>query len=242
VITANLDRLKLRPGNRILDIGCGTGRHTCAVYQEENVIAIGADINPEELREAKNRLELHDRLGVHAGGKWGLCLTDTLCLPFNSRVFDIVICCEVIEHIRDHKTAVAELARVIKPGHFLVASVPRYWPEKICWSLSKAYRHEKGGHVRIYRKRDLIYLFSTAGFELRSMHYAHSLHTPYWWLKCLVGIEKKNLTMVNLYYQFLTWDIMKRPKVTHFIDRLLNPILGKSIVFYFLKRTDRNYQ
>ena len=236
MITADLNRLKLHYGCRVLDIGCGTGRHTCAVYQKENVIAIAADINLKELREAKARLELHDRLGLHAGGEWGLCLTDTLSLPFNNKVFDIIFCCEVLEHIPDHKAAVTELARVIKPGHLLVVSVPRYWPEKICWSMSKAYRQEKGGHVRIYRKTELIELLATEGFDLCSMHFAHSLHTPYWWLKCLVGIERKNQTLVNLYHRFLIWDIMQRPKVTRFIDRLLNPIIGKSIVLYFLKK------
>ena len=235
VITAKLDRVALRPGARILDIGCGTGRHTCAAYKKDAAVAIGADIKFEEVREAKNRLELHERLGVHGSGAWGVCVADTLCLPFAKATFDLVVCCEVLEHIRKHKVAVTELARVLKPGHQLVVSVPRYWPEKICWTLSTAYSRESGGHVRIYRKTGIIDLLYNAGFRLCFTHYAHSLHTPYWWLKCLVGHKRDDHRLVNRYHQFLTWDIMQQPRITEIIDRLFNPVLGKSIVLYFKK-------
>ena len=117
----------------------------------------------------------------------------------------------------------------------MVVSVPRYWPEKICWSISKAYAGQKGGHVRIYRKASLVKVLSNAGFELCSAHNAHSLHVPYWWLRCLVGPERDDHLLVSIYHRFLTWDIMQRPRITGFIDRLLNPVLGKSIVLYFVK-------
>jgi hypothetical protein len=40
---------------------------------------------------------------------------------------------------------------------------------------------------------------------------------------------------VNLYHRFLTWDIMKQPRGTRFLENLLNPILGKSLVVYLKK-------
>lgn len=45
-------------------------------------------------------------------------------LPFADASFDAALCTEVIEHIEDHQQAVAELARVLKPGGMLIASVP----------------------------------------------------------------------------------------------------------------------
>ena len=73
------------------------------------------------------------------------------------------------------------------------------------------------------------------GVKQWTRHYAHSLHTPFWWLKCLVGPDREDCLPVNLYHRFLTWDIMKQPVLTRYLDRLLNPLLGKSTVIYFRK-------
>ena len=160
---------------------------TCAAYRFKNVIAFGADFNFNDVSEAKIRLKLHDKLGEHGGGIWCLSVADVRCLPFKDNYFDLVICSEVMEHIPDHESAACEVIRVLKPGCDLVVSVPRYWPERICWSLSDEYHNANQGHVRIYKKKDLIALFENFGAKKWACHFAHSLHTPYWWLKCFVG-------------------------------------------------------
>ena len=235
MVTVEFDRLTVKPGFKILDIGCGSGRHTCAAYQCRNVTAIGADLNFEDLIEAGERLRLHDRLGEHGGGVWGLSVADVTSLPFKDGYFDIVICSEVLEHIVQHQVAAKEIVRVLKPGCNLVVSVPRYWPERICWALSQDYHNTRGGHVRIFKQSDLIADLEDSGVEKWVMHFAHSLHTPFWWLKCLVGPNRSDSASVNLYHRFLTWDIMKRPRGTRFLENLLNPILGKSVVVYLRK-------
>ncbi len=236
MVTVEFNRLAVKPGFKILDIGCGSGRHTCAAYRCQNVTTIGADLNFSDLTEAGERLKLHDRLGEHGGGEWGLSAADVTCLPFKDDYFDLVICCEVLEHIIEHQLAVAEIVRVLKPGCNLVVSVPRYWPERICWALSQDYHHARGGHVRIFKQKDLITDLEYSGVEKWAMHFAHSLHTPFWWLKCLVGPNRNDSWPVNLYHRFLTWDIMKHPRSTRFLDNLLNPILGKSLVVYLRKQ------
>lgn len=235
VITVDLKKLGIKPGYRILDIGCGAGRHTCAAYQLKDVFAVGADLNPIELGQAKERLQLHQRWGKNGGGTWGLTMADVRDLPFEDDFFDLVICAEVLEHIEDDRLAVSEIIRVLKPRHNLAVSVPRFWPERICWALSKAYRNSDNGHIRIYRKKSLIALLENCGVRRWAIHYAHSMHTPYWWLKCLLGPDRTDSTAVNLYHRFLTWDIMKQPKLVAGLDKLLNPILGKSLVVYFRK-------
>ena len=235
MITADLKRLGLQPGQRLLDIGCGSGRHTCEAYRLKGVVALGADLNSADLKQARERLEFHDRLGEHGGGCWCLSTADVRRLPFPDASFHAVICSEVMEHIPEHHRAADELVRVLKPGGHLVVSVPRYFPERICWGLSREYHQANQGHVRIYRKKALIGMIEHTGLTLYRCHYAHSLHTPYWWLKCLVGPTRNDSTAVNLYHRFLTWDILHHPRLTRQLDRLLNPILGKSLVLYFRK-------
>ena len=236
MVTVDFNRLSLRPGDRILDIGCGTGRHTAAAYQCPSVTVIGSDLNFEDVRQAGDRLRFHDHCSVHGGGVWMLSVSDITRLPFADAAFDLVICSEVLEHISDDKTAVAEIIRVLKPNRFLVVSVPRHYPERICWALSDAYHQATYGHIRIYRKKELIRLIEAHGAFFRFKRFAHSLHTPYWWLKCLVGPNRTDVAVVNGYQRLLTWDILKKPKITRFLEALLNPLLGKSLVIYCKKR------
>lgn len=234
MLTIDLKKLRLSSGSRILDIGCGSGRHTGALAGIPGVSVIGADINPEDLRQAAVRLKLHEELGEVAG-RWSLLAAHITALPFADDFFDLVVCSEVLEHIHDHESAVAELVRILKPGGQMAVSVPRYWPEKICWLLSREYRCSENGHIRIYSRKELGALLAETGLREWSSHFAHSIHTPYWWLKCLVGPSRTDSLPVNLYQRFLTWEILKKPCLPGFVDRLLNPLLGKSIVVYLTK-------
>jgi len=232
MLTADFQILNIKPGDRVLDVGCGTGRHACEVFRTLGADVVGVDLNMEDLRKAALTLYLMDDIG---DGSWLISKADATKLPFRDSSFDVVICAEVLEHIPGNRAAIAELVRVLKPGKDLVVSVPRFLPERICWALSSDYHNEPGGHIRIYRKRELLSLLENAGTKCWSVRYKHALHAPYWWLKCIVGHNNDSSRSVNLYRKFLEWDIIKHPPLTRTLDKMLNPLIAKSIVFYLRK-------
>ena len=236
MITVDFDRIRLRPETLVLDIGCGKGRHMAASHARQSVFSVGIDHRREDLIDARKRMILHERLGASAGGKWSLLQSDVNALPLHDETFDLVICSEVLEHLQSDGRAVREMLRVLKSGCPLVISVPRYWPERICWLLSREYRTAEGGHVKIYRKPALVQRVESFGAVYLGNHHAHSLHAPFWWLKCLVGIDRANHPLVDLYHRLLVWEMTKRPKLMRIVEKILNPAMGKSLVVYFKKR------
>ena len=235
MITIDYKRLNILPGDRVLDMGCGPGRHVSAACADYDATVVGADINIADLVQAKTNIYAHEAFGGKLRGRWGLSAADITALPFPDKAFDHVICAEVMEHIPDDRQAAAELNRVLKPGGSLTVSVPRFFPEKICWTLSSRYCNTEGGHIRIYTKAEIVSIFKNMGLKKRCSHYAHSIHTPYWWIRCLAGPDNDTALPVKIYQRFLTWDIMQKPKLTRTIDAMLNPVMGKSLVVYFRK-------
>jgi len=232
MITIAFNRLPIRPGWRILDIGCGSGRHACQVGARRDVTVIGADPSHADLLAAADRFTEHKRWGALACREWALAAADALDLSFPDHAFDLVVCSEVLEHLHDPDRALAELARVTRPGGYLAVSVPRQFPEQLCWKFCRTYPFTNGGHVRIFRHGELTHRLKNAGFTILGHHFAHALHSPYWWLKCLGQLAPEPGPLVRLYHRFLVWDMMKRPAITRWMERLLNPILGKSLVIY----------
>jgi len=146
-----------------------------------------------------------------------------------------VICSEVLEHLPADEAAMAELARVLRPGGTMAVTVPRFGPELINWALSDEYHNVPGGHVRIYRRSVLEERLGRAGLRVKAHHHAHGLHSPYWWLKCFVGTTNDEHRLVRLYHRLLVWDIVKRPWLTRRAEAVLSPLMGKSLVVYLDK-------
>ncbi len=232
----DFEHLPQYSGDRVLDLGCGEGRHVIAAYLAAEVEVVGVDLSLNDLRNAQKKAE--DFVAEPDAAEQrslGLASADALCLPFADDSFDKVICSEVLEHIPDYRGALAEIQRVLKPGGLLCASVPRRWPEKICWSLSDAYHQVPGGHLRIFRARELRGDIERLGFRHYHRHWAHALHAPFWWLKCLFWNTQDSNWLVRQYHRLLVWDLMERPALTRVLERLMNPLMGKSVVMYFRK-------
>lgn len=120
---------------------------------------------------------------------WLVLQGDTLRLPFGDGVFERIICSEVLEHLDDPATAAAELARVLKPGGMLAVSVPTPVSEWVYYHSSDDYFNTPGGHVRIFGAAGLARLLARQGLEVREVHFAHGLHSLYWWVRSVFGLH-----------------------------------------------------
>lgn len=235
--TVDFRYFKLQPGDKVLDLGCGEGRHVIAAYVEAEVTAVGVDLNFADLKTASQRAA--DFIDPDTSLRQ-FCLSNAnaLQLPFADYSFDKVICSEVLEHIDNYQGVLKEIARVLRPGGLFCASVPRRWPEKICWRLSKAYHQVEGGHLRIFHARHLKADIQQLGFRFYRRHWAHALHSPYWWLKCLLWEQDEHF-LIRHYHRFLVWDLLEKPRLSHVMEQGLNPIMGKSVVMYFQKELNQ---
>lgn len=236
MLTVDFDRLRIGPSTTVIDVGCGAGRHAFEAYRRgANVVAFDRDA--AELRSVDAILRAMAEKGeAPAAASAAVVHGDALSLPYADETFDCVIASEILEHVPQDDAAIAELIRVLKVGGVLAISVPRWLPEQVCWLLSEEYHSNEGGHVRIYRANELRDKITGGGMDLTYTHHAHALHSPFWWLKCAVGVSNTDHPVVAAYHKLLVWDLMQRPKATQIAESLLNPVLGKSVAMYFTKR------
>ena len=157
MLTVDYDRLGLAPGDRLLDLGCGAGRHAFeALRRGARVVAF--DYDEAELKDVGTMAAAMDAAGdIPASGRSTTTCGDATRLPFPDGSFDRVIAAEVLEHIADDGAAIHELARVLRPGGTMAVTVPAWLAERICWALSDEYHAPfvERGHVRIYKRSEL---------------------------------------------------------------------------------------
>ncbi len=238
MLTVDFSRFPLAPGDRVLDLGCGGGRHAFECYRRgADVVAL--DQNGDEIAEVRKWFAAMKEAGEAPAGASAVAMEgDALALPFEDESFDKIIISEVMEHIPNDKGVLAEMVRVLKPGGVLAVTVPRWLPEKICWALSDEYHANEGGHIRIYRGDELLDKLREAGLNPYGTHHAHALHSPYWWIKCAVGVNNDKALPVKAYHQLLVWDIVGTPVISTVLkaaEKALNPAIGKSFVAYATK-------
>lgn len=235
MLTVDFDRLGVGPGTRFIDVGAGAGRHSFeALRRGADVTAY--DLDDVELKGVDEMFAALQAAGeVPEGATARVQVGDVLDMPFDSASFDVVLASEILEHVPQDGPAIAELVRIVRPGGVLAVTVPRWLPERICWALSDDYHANEGGHIRIYKADALVAKVAATGMQPTHRHHAHALHSPYWWLKCAVGVDRDQHRLVRAYHRLLVWDMLSAPALTRLAERALDPLIGKSVALYFHK-------
>jgi ubiquinone/menaquinone biosynthesis C-methylase UbiE len=233
MLTFNLNKYELNDNGIMLDVGCGEGRHIFGVMQDyPQMKCVGLDMDNASLNKAEEGYQYFESIS-NAGAEF--IKGSAYSLPFPDESIDLIVCSEVLEHLHEYNDAVVEIHRVLKPGGKFYASVPASWPEKVCWSLSKDYQNQPGGHLRIFNQLELVSEIKESGFKFLSSEKFHSIHSPYWWLRCLFWKSQDSNFLVNLYKRMLERHILKKPFFLNLLDKALNPLMGKSFSMYFEK-------
>jgi len=232
MLTVDFARLPIAPGDRLLDLGCGGGRHAFEAARHGAQV-VAADMDRAELDRVTAVFAAMAEAGEIPDGGSGMAVAaDATRLPFPDGCFDAVIAAEVLEHLPADQTAMNEITRVLRPGGRAAVTVPAWLPERICWRLSDDYHNAEGGHIRIFTRHELVTKLTRSGLTVTGSHHAHALHSPYWWVKCAVGVHDDAHPLASSYHKLLVWDIMRKPAATRLADRALNPLIGKSLVVY----------
>jgi ubiquinone/menaquinone biosynthesis C-methylase UbiE len=225
---------RMNPGERVLDLGCGNGRHTLEAARYP-VRVVGLDFSRDDLNAARFMYADLKRRG-EAKGHADFILGDAHNLPFKDDAFDRSLCTEVFEHIPDDRRGIAEFERVTKAGAEVAVSVPNYWPETVFWTLSWDYWHTPGGHVRRYRPGEMWHMLEEQNMDVYFQRNRHSFQAIYWFMRCTFGKDNEDFLPVRMFFKFINWHHNRRIKILEYVEATANLVIGKDMILYGRKR------
>jgi SAM-dependent methyltransferase len=162
LFAAEIQQIGLDQDAAVLDIGTSTGTNLRMLRTLGYSNVEGLDASEEAIRFCADKGFPRVRMG------------DVCGMPFASNAFDLVLATDVIEHVDDDAQAVAEIARILKPGGVALITVPTF---RCLWGL----QDEVARHKRRYRKSELLQLVTESGMRIeRQYYFNYLLFLPIW--------------------------------------------------------------
>jgi 2-polyprenyl-3-methyl-5-hydroxy-6-metoxy-1,4-benzoquinol methylase len=165
-VRREIEALLPERADRVLEVGCGAGA-TLAWLRERWPAAwlAGADVNAEQVAVAAQRADHAER-----------CDLDEALPAIAPESVDLLLCLDVLEHLRDPWGALAALRALVRPGGTLIVSVPNVRHASVVWPLLRAGRFRYGGsgildrtHLRFFTRESAVALVRDAGFDVRAV-------------------------------------------------------------------------
>ena len=161
-----LEKCSIKKGDKILDIGAGTGRFVIP-FAKKGYDAYGIDISEEMLQRAKNKAG--DLPNLH------LEKANAKNMPFSDNYFEFVTAYRVLVHIPDYEDAVKEIYRVLKPGGFALVEFNNKYSlsglGKLLRQLRKMFGVAEETDAKIVSRYRLSKSFLNAGFEIEKIYH-----------------------------------------------------------------------
>jgi ubiquinone/menaquinone biosynthesis C-methylase UbiE len=149
---AVMELARVRPGLRIIDIGCGTGIYTNELC-DAGAKVVGVDISPEMLAIAAEKNKRHGKNVSFVAG-------DAASLPFADGSFDMAVSISAMEFFADPAKCLQEMYRVVKPGgRLIVATLNSRNPWALQRRIKARLKQTVFSHANFYSITDLRRLF-----------------------------------------------------------------------------------
>lgn len=162
------DQIRPAVGQRILEVGAGTGNLTRFLKDRDAVLATDVDARYTEL--LTRRFDQNSNVDVAI-----FDLGAPLPPEVSSRRFDTIVCLNVLEHIADDRGALTRLYEVLDPGGQLILLVPAH--RSLYGSIDRAI-----GHYRRYEREELERLLPEVGFRIEKLFHVNAASIPGWYM------------------------------------------------------------
>lgn len=235
LLTVDLDKLGVARDDRLLDVGCGEGRH-CFGALERGAHVVGLDLDLASLRAGHGPLRARAR---ERGGFGAVLRGDAFRLPFRNDRFDRAICSEVMEHVHDYPAAIREpRARGAARRHARHHRADGHQRGPLPASRGRLLRVSGRSHPDLPTARsgrcDAVCRLQPTG-----LGFAHGFHTPYWVLRSAVGLPRSERNPLVQAYRLFLIRATTSGWLDRFEKRVLDFLCPKSLVLYAQRTAER---